>query len=265
MKLINILLGLQNHSCTHPCCYCDIDKDNLDKKGTQRTFASLVDLFYDYRDANAKKEDAAKYGNVIHVPLIEAIDGNTPVIEIIPPPELHLLLGPTNKMYSSLEKVWPALEYWLQSVHIKKTDYHGGQFECNDCRKILKKLDSLEERCPAQFLPFVTAFRSFNDVVNACYGYTLADDYKEVIQKFRLDYLKLGISITPKIHAVFYHIEEFCEISGMGLGPFSEQTSESLHHEFLKCWENFFVKDLDNPAYPEIFLSAVKVFNTLHM
>ena len=33
LKLINILLGLQSHSSMHPCCWCDIDKYNLDAKG----------------------------------------------------------------------------------------------------------------------------------------------------------------------------------------------------------------------------------------
>ena len=86
------------------------------------------------------------------------------MIQKVPPPELYLLLGPTNKIYSGLENVWPALEAWLQSIHVKKTEYHGGQFEGNDCKKILRSMDSLEERCPAAFIPFVTAFRSFNDV-----------------------------------------------------------------------------------------------------
>ena len=265
MKLMNILLGLQNHSCTHPCCWCNIDKNNLDKKGKLRTFSSLIDLFYDFKDANVSKDDAAKYGNVIHLPVIEALDKDRLVFEIVPPPELHLLLGPTNKMYSSLEHLWPALEAWLQSIHVKKTDYHGGQFEGNDCKKILNKMDSLEERIPNEFLPFITAFRSFNEVREACYGSKLALDYLDKINKFRIDYLKLGISVTPKVHAVFFHIEDFCEYSGMALGDFSEQTAESLHKEFEKCWENFYVKDFDNPKYPERFLSAVKVFNSLHL
>lgn len=265
LKLCNILLGLQNHSCMHPCCWCDIDKYRLNEKGNQRTFDSLINLFYDYRDANANKGDASKYGNVIHLPLYQSIDGDTPVIQKVPPPELHLLLGPTNKIYSELENVWPALEAWLQSIHVKKNEYHGGQFEGNDCKKILRLMDSLEERCPDEFLPFVAAFRSFNDVRLSCYGSKLAPDYKVKIAKFKADYMKLGISVTPKIHAVFYHIEEFCDYSGMALGPFSEQTTEALHHEFEECWDNFAVKDFDHPKYPDRFLSAVKVFNSLHL
>ena len=33
LKLCNILLGLMSHSSMHPCCWCDIDKHNLDAKG----------------------------------------------------------------------------------------------------------------------------------------------------------------------------------------------------------------------------------------
>ena len=83
----------------------------FEKPSPLRTFSSLVDLFFDFKDAKASKEDAAKYGNVIHLPLIESLDKDRLVYEILPPPELHLLLlGPTNKIYSSLEHLWPALE-----------------------------------------------------------------------------------------------------------------------------------------------------------
>ena len=77
--------------------------------------------------------------------------------------------------------------------------------------------------------------------------------------------MNLNISVTPKVHAVMYHVEEFCSLTEKGLGAWSEQTSESLHHEFKKCWGKFFVKDTDNPAYPERLLSAVRVFNSLNI
>ena len=73
------------------------------------------------------------------------------------------------------------------------------------------KIDPLEERCPGEFLPFVAAFRSFNAVVEACYGYKLAEDYLLKLQRFKTDYMKLGISVTQKVHAIFNHIEDFSE------------------------------------------------------
>lgn len=112
---------------------------------------------------------------------------------------------------------------------------------------------------------FVTAFSSFRDVVSSCYGHDLQPDYKLKIAKFKKDYLRVKISVTPKVHAVFYHVEEFCEMTDMGLGPWSEQTSESLHHEFTKCWEKYMVKDQKNPLYKERLLQSVRMFNNLNL
>ena len=51
----------------------------------------------------------------------------------------------------------------------------------------------------------------------------------------------------------------------MGLGPWSEQTSESLHQEFTKCWEKYKVRDTDHPQYGSKLLQAVQTFNGLNM
>ena len=45
LKFCNILLGLMSHSSIHPCCWYNVDKYHLDKKGTERTFASICKLF----------------------------------------------------------------------------------------------------------------------------------------------------------------------------------------------------------------------------
>ena len=59
LKLCNILLGMSHSNC-HPCCWCDIDKDNLHKKGKQRTISGLMSLFWDYFDNRADKKEANK-------------------------------------------------------------------------------------------------------------------------------------------------------------------------------------------------------------
>ena len=268
LKLANVILGMQNHSSTPPCCWCNTNKDNLHKKGNIRTLASLNELFADYFDANLKSKSKVKsmdFGNVIHCPLIDLPDNEIPVYQKVPPPELHLMMGTVNHVLAQLENVWPGVHGWYQSINVKKTDYHGGCLEGNDCRKVLQKTDSLEERCPEHLGIFVTVLRLFNIVVKGCFGYELSKDYRNNIKEFTIAYHQLGISITPKIHAVMFHVEDFCEFTGKGLGPWSEQTSESLHREFSKCWEKFFVKKSDNPVYPERFLAAVQHFNSLNV
>ena len=85
----------------------------------------------------------------------------------------------------------------------------------------------------------------------------MKEGYGESIKKFTNAYLKLGISITPKVHAVMYHVEEFCNLSGRGLGPWSEQAGESVHHDFKNTWSRFMVNDIDRDIYGENLLKAV--------
>ena len=131
LKLTNIILGMISHSSCHPRCWCETSKNSLDQKGKQRTFKSLMNLFFDFFEADCDKKSAKNYGNVIHSPMISDDLDDTPVIEIIPPPELHLLTGPVNKMYSEMEAVWPAEEEWSKACNVKKEDYHGGTFAGN--------------------------------------------------------------------------------------------------------------------------------------
>ena len=81
-------------------------------------------------------------------------------------------------------------------------------------------------------------------VVLSCYGRVLSPNYKDQINFFRRSYKNLKISVTPKIHAVLFHIIEFCDSKGMGLSPRSEQASESVHHDFKQKWKNLTYKIL---------------------
>ena len=130
---------------------------------------------------------------------------------------------------------------------------------------MLKKVDTLEERCPNEFNKYAKVLKLFDNVVKSCFGYELIENYQDAIQQFRIGYMNLNISVTPKVHAVMYHVEEFCSLTEKGLGAWSEQTSESLYHEFKRCWEKFLVKDTDNPADSDRLLSAVHVFNSLNV
>ena len=109
LKLCNILVGLMSLSSMHPWCWCDIDKYNLDKKGTQRTIGNLRESFLNYYDAGILKKKAKNFGNAVHPSMVS---GNIeiPILEIVPPPELHLLIGPVNTLYEALSKVWSESE-----------------------------------------------------------------------------------------------------------------------------------------------------------
>ena len=62
----------------------------------------------------------------------------------------------------------------------------------------------LEQECDEVLLnglPFISAFRAFNKVVDSCFGVELKAGYKENINEFKRIYLALGITVTPKVLA----------------------------------------------------------------
>ena len=78
-------------------------------------------------------------------------------------------------------------------------------------------------------------------------------------------YLHLEISITPKVHAVFHHIKDFCSKTAKGLGVYSEQAMETVHFDFLQTWANYKVKNITNENYDSRLLRAVCDYNSNHL
>ena len=62
-----------------------------------------------------------------------------------------------------------------------------------------------------------------------------------------------------------FHVGEFCKLHNMGLSPWSEQTTESLHSDFNKVWENYKVKDTNHVEYGNRLLQAVQMYNSKHL
>ena len=40
--------------------------------------------------------------------------------------------------------MWPKGKDWLLLLKLKLQPYHGGEFVCNDCHKLLKNMDVLQ-------------------------------------------------------------------------------------------------------------------------
>ena len=164
------------------------------------------------------------------------IDKSTSILLLVPPPELHLLIGPVNTLYKELCIIWTPCKERIKRLLIKREKYHGGSFNGNDCRKLLKNIDILKGIATSpstEVKGFIDAFMAFDEVV------TLRQrPFCELLRKNK-----------PKVHAIFFHVSEFCNLKKMGLSPWKEQTSESAQHDFKNVWQCFNVCNTNHPEY----------------
>ena len=265
LKLANVLVGLMAHGSNHPCTWCTVSRDNLrlGRAGESRTLGSLRQMFWSWKHSNTAKTSAKDHGNVVHPPVFQ-LSNSTKVIDIVPPPELHLLIGPVTTMYHGLQKIWAhGAEEWARQCGVREQERHGGVFNGNACITLLHHVKKLQElQCPEKY---VKAFAKFGDVVKACYGKEFGKDAPVLISEFGDLFKNLQLVITPKVHAVLVHIVEFCSEYQTGLGVWSEQASEAVHFDFeASTWQRYKVADC-NPRYSQQLLRAVQDYAAKHL
>ena len=87
-------------------------------------------------------------------------------------------------------------------------------------------------------------------------------DFENKIALFKDSFDSLPVkTVTPKIHAILYHVPEFCSEHQKALGFFSEQASESVHSKFNDVWQKYKVAK-DHPQYNMQLFKAVTEFNS---
>lgn len=246
------------------CTWCDVSKDLLHERGELRTIGSCINNHQAWAASGSKPNNTKNYKCCVHPPIFSG-NSDTKILTILPPPELHLLLGVVNtlvdKMSRELEEI---TNDWIKDCNVKREVTNGGTgFNGNSCRILLKKVDILREK-NLRCLKYVDTLKKFNDVVESCFGIKLKTDYLEKISIFKKSYLSLQISVTPKVHAVFYHIEDYCSEHKKGLGVDSEQAMESVHHDFKTTWKHYLV-DVKNENYDHNLLRAVCAYNGKHI
>ena len=220
-----------------------------------------------------RAQPAAQYANCVNQPLLPGADEEL-IMDLLPPMELHLLLGAVNRLIQHLEErlretdAQQLLDIWLKKLGLSRPSYHGGQFEGNGCRRLLRGTDQLqnlaEQAGVVCAMPVVVALQALHGVVGSCFGATLADDTEQWIDRFRQAYLNLGIPVTTKVHAIFVHVAPFCRSQGEGLGVVSEQAAESAHADFARTWRRYKVAPA-NAEYLAQLLRATLSYNCRHI
>ena len=214
------------------------------------------------------------------------------IIDMMPPPELHMLLGLGNDFFDLLRKRLTTRPRGIQLLkdfclkwNLERVDYYGsgegdglrGQFAGNGCKTLLDHVDGheglvyfLSKDAEALQLvqPILDAMRAFNVVRKQCFGVILDANYKDSIKTFANLWIKCDRSITLKCHVLFVHVVQFLERNaekypGKGLGFWGEQAAESIHSK----WEAFWARrkvPTTHKDYDKILFWALVEFNAMH-
>ena len=264
MKLANIVAGLQSHASKHPCVYCE-GMAPWDTKASLRTLGRIKKCQQEYCSSGSKTQNAKKFFNCTNVPLLEGPDETT-ILDLLPSPELHLMLGTVNRIFDNLNLCWgedKAYDF-AKSQNIIRVGYRGTSMEGNQCKKLLQKVDALKQVLPVHLQKFATALETFNAVRMSCFGNVLELSYKDDINHFKDAYKLLEIDISPKLHTIFDHIEDFCSPREAALGIYSEQASEAVHSDFKHTWKRYSVAQT-HAHFGDHLLDAVVKYNSLHI
>ncbi|KAJ6637216.1 Protein doublesex [Pseudolycoriella hygida] len=149
LKLANILSGIMAHSSKYPCTYCVEVKDNLVERSELRTIGNVKENYFDWIKAGGKLKSAKFFKSCVREPIFSA-NPDKPIIDIIPPPELHLMLGVVNTIFDRIAYEFNAEALaWAKTCNVERDIRNGNAgFNGNSCKKLLQKVDVLRAVCP---------------------------------------------------------------------------------------------------------------------
>lgn len=284
LKVANLLCGIKSHSCTFPSCWCVatlIDRQHFDKEAELRTVGGIIQCYKngqkpllnttDSEDSTADDstdDDSTEAVNdhdtfsVISPPIFDRPVDST-ILSFVALSSLHFLLGATNFLLDKLQRDYPNIaEKWLKICALSRNANFGHALNGNGCRILLKKTDLLE-KISSNSNEYVLLFKAFDRVVNSCFGNSLDPNYVEHIRNFEKIFHDANLRETPKLHAIFTHIEHFLVGKPHGLGVYSEHAFESVHFDFGEHYKNF-KRSPSHPEFRDKLTRAVITYNARH-
>ena len=276
-KYINIGAGVGAHKSTYPCPWCFLSSKDFESgsKVDSRTFGDLRKYCTMFEQDGSK--NPAKFFNCIRMPLFPFPD-ELPVLLGVPPPQLHFLLRSFNHAWDTMANRWeqlPGVEEGVAnkfaiSVNAVSASYHGGDYNGNASHHLLNSMHKLASILPDELRNFLDYFEALKNVVEATFHVKGPEDdsYTKLIDKFSAAVRDCDIPVTPTIHGIETEIKRFFDLNGteFGLGLFTEQAGESVHHDFEdKVYNSTYRRDPRHPDHGRLLKKGVAKYNSKHI
>ena len=123
------------------------------------------------------------YANVTKECLITA-GASEEAIDVVPLPELHLLIGVVNHLLKLLITCFPGVLEVFKAHSIFRLGYNDGGLDGNNCKKLLQKLEKMRSAVPAHLQPVLDTLDTFRLVVDGCFSRKLINNYESQMNQF---------------------------------------------------------------------------------
>jgi len=182
LKCANAIFGLSSHAGKRACLWCEGLATS--EPGELRSLESLDYWYNEYSKTGHDKTKMKECMNVINPRILyKDEDPKSLLQDLVPPPELHLLIGFVSLLGVSLMDLWPGFDDWLKSKNILQRGYQGRGWDGNNSNTILKHLDTLEEevrKTVPHLIQFIECLKHFREIKSACFGNTLEPGIKKM-------------------------------------------------------------------------------------
>ena len=288
IKMLLLLIGKCGGNLTYGCVFCSSSKP-LTEAGNLYTLSHLQAHHQQFLAAGGDKKKQREFNNVVNEPLLGG-DPDDFILCSVAPPELHLMLGVTDKLKKILESSTfetakegkDFMDTFLDEQNISRKGYMDSRsLEGNQTRKFLKSTNKLREAYKAVGKeklaePIINILDLFSNVVTKCFGMYVEDGYKDTIDRFSSAYMELHqekpetFTVTPKIHIVMHHVAQYLNLmeseqENHGLGYLSEQAFEAVHSDMKAAWENGWKVSTTHKEFSAKLRKFVVAYNSNNM
>ena len=212
LKCARAVFRISSHAGKKACLLCEGDSSEV--CGKLQTFGSLDYWYQRYTVENSSRKSNMKHFMNVIYPRILYLDEDpeTLIQHLVPPPELHILIGIVTTLGCLLMDLWPGFDNFLKNSGVLQRGYQSRGWDGNYSNQILKCVDELEKVVLYEYpalVPIVQCFKDFKVVKDSCFGRTLEPEYQQAILKFKNSFLSaqeiaeiLGkkLSISWKVH-----------------------------------------------------------------
>ena len=161
----------------------------------------------------------------------------------------------------------------MKKLNIAKEKYHSGNFEGNECSKILNNIHLMQTTVQQYDIvrDAIKALEAWKLFTTCCFGTTPKDGWLSAIKAVDISWTNLhtlhGVSVPNKIHIACDHVKDYILLTEKGLGHVNDQVVEASHSALNKrlMASRYWIKNFESDTHGKMLYRGIMHFNSYNI